>query len=253
MISGVCPGKLGELLRLEVHGPRRPLHARGVALPKAELVDLLVNPSFPHWNPHPGPDAVRKNGGFLLVALKPTPTQKNRPSKDIVSSTFTLVYPSSNMDSALQLITCLSVTAIVLANEQALRLPGAQVPFGRLPFSSSAVWWGTFHGLVLLLVQSRVVCLLFPLSFALHLPRLTNNLGKRTIELAEFLAQHGWALLLCNGGSVTPNPSHSPNNIIREQQARGSKGCVLSSGLPNKRPHQKRGPKRKFQSLHVGC
>ncbi|CAJ1379214.1 unnamed protein product [Effrenium voratum] len=49
---------------------------------------------------------------------------------------------------------------------------------------------------------------------------LTNNLGKRTIELADFLAQHGWALLLCNGGSVTPNPSHSPNNIIREQQVK---------------------------------
>ncbi|CAE7459342.1 pme-5, partial [Symbiodinium natans] len=52
---------------------------------------------------------------------------------------------------------------------------------------------------------------------------LTNNLGKRTLELAGFLAQHGWALMLCNGGSVTPDPHHFPNNILREQQVKFTK------------------------------
>ena len=28
------------------------------------------------------------------------------------------------------------------------------------------------------------------------------------------------ALMLCNGGSVTPDPRHRPNRILREQQAR---------------------------------
>mmetsp|Transcript_40343 Transcript_40343/g.94826 ORF Transcript_40343/g.94826 Transcript_40343/m.94826 type:complete len:894 (+) Transcript_40343:102-2783(+) len=47
---------------------------------------------------------------------------------------------------------------------------------------------------------------------------LTNNLGRLTISLADFLSAHGWALLLANGGSVQRNPDKQPNDIIREQQ-----------------------------------
>jgi hypothetical protein len=49
---------------------------------------------------------------------------------------------------------------------------------------------------------------------------LTNNLGRLTIKLAEFLAPHGWQLLLCNGGSMSPDPRHDPNRILREQQVK---------------------------------
>eukprot|EP00971_Amphidinium_carterae_P306707 6095296-Amphidinium_carterae.1 len=52
-----------------------------------------------------------------------------------------------------------------------------------------------------------------------HRQGLTNGLGRRTIQLAEFLSQHGWSLLLCKGGSVTPN-AKLPNDIIREQQVK---------------------------------
>eukprot|EP00439_Symbiodinium_sp_Y106_P061959 s3343_g9.t1 len=55
------------------------------------------------------------------------------------------------------------------------------------------------------------------------IPSLANNLGKRTLELAGFLAQHGWALSLCNGGSVVPNPYTYPNTILREQQVKFTK------------------------------
>ena len=49
---------------------------------------------------------------------------------------------------------------------------------------------------------------------------LTNNLGRLTIQLAQFMAPHGWQLLLCNGGSMSPNPHHDPNRILREQQVK---------------------------------
>ena len=44
---------------------------------------------------------------------------------------------------------------------------------------------------------------------------LTNNLGKLTLSLADFMASQGWALMLCNGGSVTPHPEHAPNELFR--------------------------------------
>ena len=40
-----------------------------------------------------------------------------------------------------------------------------------------------------------------------YLEGLTDNIGKRTLQLANFLGQQGWALLLCNGGSLTPSRS----------------------------------------------
>ena len=40
---------------------------------------------------------------------------------------------------------------------------------------------------------------------------LATNLGRLTIKLSQFLAKHGWALMLCNGGSVTPQPKDHPN------------------------------------------
>eukprot|EP00931_Biecheleriopsis_adriatica_P116494 TRINITY_DN92132_c0_g1_i1.p1 TRINITY_DN92132_c0_g1~~TRINITY_DN92132_c0_g1_i1.p1 ORF type:complete len:924 (-),score=158.27 TRINITY_DN92132_c0_g1_i1:133-2904(-) len=43
----------------------------------------------------------------------------------------------------------------------------------------------------------------------------TNNLGKRTIELATFLGSQGWMLLLCNGGNISDVRGYS---IKREQQ-----------------------------------
>ena len=42
---------------------------------------------------------------------------------------------------------------------------------------------------------------------------LTTKLGTRTLELSEFMAAHGWALLLANGSSVQPG-----DRILREQQ-----------------------------------
>ena len=49
---------------------------------------------------------------------------------------------------------------------------------------------------------------------------LTSNLGKRTLELANFLGQQGWALLLCNGGTLTLQPDSHPNRVIRETQVK---------------------------------
>jgi len=46
----------------------------------------------------------------------------------------------------------------------------------------------------------------------------TNNLGKRTIELATFLASQGWMLLLANGGNVSAD--HEGFHIRREQQVK---------------------------------
>jgi len=48
---------------------------------------------------------------------------------------------------------------------------------------------------------------------------LANNLGRLTLQLATFLGQHGWTLLLCNGGSVVPYVNH----ILREQQIKFSR------------------------------
>eukprot|EP00440_Ansanella_granifera_P069279 gb/GFBE01075162.1/.p1 GENE.gb/GFBE01075162.1/~~gb/GFBE01075162.1/.p1 ORF type:complete len:921 (+),score=206.60 gb/GFBE01075162.1/:1-2763(+) len=45
----------------------------------------------------------------------------------------------------------------------------------------------------------------------------TNNLGKRTIELATFLGSQGWMLLLCNGGNISDVRGY---NIKREQQVK---------------------------------
>lgn len=44
---------------------------------------------------------------------------------------------------------------------------------------------------------------------------LQTNLGLRTLELAEFVGQHGWTLLLCNGGSIG-----STREKVREQQVK---------------------------------
>lgn len=49
---------------------------------------------------------------------------------------------------------------------------------------------------------------------------LTNNLGKRTIELAQWMGTQGWVLLLCNGGNIC---DHSGYNIKREQQIKFTK------------------------------
>lgn len=48
----------------------------------------------------------------------------------------------------------------------------------------------------------------------------TNNLGKRTIELATFLASQGWMLMLCNGGNISDYRGY---NIKREQQNKFTK------------------------------
>ena len=53
-----------------------------------------------------------------------------------------------------------------------------------------------------------------------YLEGLTNNLGQLTLSLAEFLANHGWQLALCNGGNLYPYPEDSPNFILREQQVK---------------------------------
>jgi len=42
-----------------------------------------------------------------------------------------------------------------------------------------------------------------PAHFYYREPKLVNNLGKRTIELATFMASQGWLLKLCNGGAIT--------------------------------------------------
>eukprot|EP00929_Paragymnodinium_shiwhaense_P037862 TRINITY_DN2008_c0_g1_i2.p1 TRINITY_DN2008_c0_g1~~TRINITY_DN2008_c0_g1_i2.p1 ORF type:complete len:961 (+),score=141.05 TRINITY_DN2008_c0_g1_i2:71-2953(+) len=49
----------------------------------------------------------------------------------------------------------------------------------------------------------------------------TNNLGKRTVELATFLGQNGWMLMLCNGGNVS---GRHPNDYKREQQIKITRG-----------------------------
>ena len=48
----------------------------------------------------------------------------------------------------------------------------------------------------------------------------TNNLGKRTMELATFLGSQGWMLMLCNGGNVSDFHGY---NIKREQQNKFTK------------------------------
>jgi hypothetical protein len=48
-----------------------------------------------------------------------------------------------------------------------------------------------------------------PKGFYYREPDLTNNLGLRTIELAEFMSKRGWNLLLCNGGYITEMRSYS--------------------------------------------
>ena len=48
---------------------------------------------------------------------------------------------------------------------------------------------------------------------------LANNLGKRTLELANCLGQHGWALMLCNGASREPFRMSKPETL-REQQVK---------------------------------
>ncbi|CAE7362126.1 Tnks [Symbiodinium pilosum] len=49
----------------------------------------------------------------------------------------------------------------------------------------------------------------------------TNNLGKRTIEVASYLGNYGWMLLLCNGGNIHAGQQRS--GIIREQQVKFTK------------------------------
>ena len=51
---------------------------------------------------------------------------------------------------------------------------------------------------------------------------LANNLGKRTLELANCLGQHGWALMLCNGASCEPFRMSKPETL-REQQVKFTK------------------------------
>jgi len=51
---------------------------------------------------------------------------------------------------------------------------------------------------------------------------MANNLGKLTMQLAEFYQSVGWKLLLCNGGSVG-QPGHA-NTDIREQQIKFCRG-----------------------------
>lgn len=49
--------------------------------------------------------------------------------------------------------------------------------------------------------------------------KLTNNLGKRTMDLAKFAGSRGWALSLCNGGSREARQEETPVPVIlREQQ-----------------------------------
>eukprot|EP00928_Gymnodinium_smaydae_P089147 TRINITY_DN73148_c0_g1_i1.p1 TRINITY_DN73148_c0_g1~~TRINITY_DN73148_c0_g1_i1.p1 ORF type:complete len:927 (-),score=122.21 TRINITY_DN73148_c0_g1_i1:98-2878(-) len=61
---------------------------------------------------------------------------------------------------------------------------------------------------------------------------LMNNLGKRTLELAQFLSVHGWALQLCNGGSITPHPKDDPNWRIREQQIKFTRATTADAASP---------------------
>eukprot|EP00434_Breviolum_minutum_P036229 symbB.v1.2.032095.t1/scaffold3754.1/size70833/6 len=61
---------------------------------------------------------------------------------------------------------------------------------------------------------------------------LTNNLGRLTIQLAQFMAPHGWQLLLCNGGSMSPNPHHDPNRILREQQVKFTRAPPEKASAP---------------------
>mmetsp|Transcript_75871 Transcript_75871/g.180267 ORF Transcript_75871/g.180267 Transcript_75871/m.180267 type:complete len:1130 (+) Transcript_75871:72-3461(+) len=48
-----------------------------------------------------------------------------------------------------------------------------------------------------------------PPHFFYRAPKLTNDMGKRTIELATFMASQGWMLLLCNGGCITQMKSRT--------------------------------------------
>jgi hypothetical protein len=51
-----------------------------------------------------------------------------------------------------------------------------------------------------------------PPKFFYHGAKLTNNMGKRTIELATFMASQGWLLMLCNGGAIS-EMKHLGNKI----------------------------------------
>ena len=66
-----------------------------------------------------------------------------------------------------------------------------------------------------------------------HTFGVTSNLGKRTLQLAEFLGNHGWALALCNGGSFTPNPERR-EWILREQQVKFTRSTPEKVGCLGK-------------------
>ena len=66
-----------------------------------------------------------------------------------------------------------------------------------------------------------------------HTFGVTSNLGKRTLQLAEFLGAHGWALALCNGGSFTPNPDNG-KWILREQQVKFTRSTPEKVGCLGK-------------------
>ena len=61
---------------------------------------------------------------------------------------------------------------------------------------------------------------------------LGSKLGKLTIDLAEVLGSRGWALMLCNGGSVTPSPNKNPNRIWREQQLKFTRSTAEKARKP---------------------
>lgn len=61
---------------------------------------------------------------------------------------------------------------------------------------------------------------------------LATNLGKLTIDLAQTLGSQGWALMLCNGGSVTPSPNSNPNLIWREQQLKFTRSTAEKAQAP---------------------
>lgn len=56
-----------------------------------------------------------------------------------------------------------------------------------------------------------------PKGFYLHGKGLFNNMGKRTVELAQFMASQGWLLMLCNGGAITE--MKSLRNKVRARSA----------------------------------
>jgi len=51
----------------------------------------------------------------------------------------------------------------------------------------------------------------------------TNNLGKRTMELASFMGSQGWMMMLCNGGNVSDYRGY---DVKREQQNKFTKARV---------------------------